>query len=116
MRIRIVIHSRVNDGFQVSSENGKGATIASLFVISGRSQVDYYPLGKRTNVIGRDESVPIQVVDRRVSRKHLQILFDKETEFHYAIDMSGRNGVFINGERIENETVLADGDQIQCSG
>jgi len=87
--------------------------MASLFVISGGDKVDYYPLGKRTNVIGRDESVPIQVVDKQVSRKHMQIRFDKERECYYAIDMTSRNGVFINGKKIDDETLLADGDQIR---
>ena len=46
--------------------------MASITVVSGESTGDYYPLAKRTMVIGRDEAVPIQVKDDRVSRKHLQ--------------------------------------------
>jgi len=87
--------------------------MASLFVISGANGVDYYPLGRRTNVIGRHESVPIQVIDRRISRKHLQIRFDKQTERYYALDMKSRNGVFINSRTINEEALLADGDQIR---
>jgi pSer/pThr/pTyr-binding forkhead associated (FHA) protein len=90
----------------------KGIPMASLFIVSGGGTVEYYPLGKRTNVVGRDESVPIQVVDRQVSRKHMQIRFDKENESYHAIDMKSRNGVFINGRKISEETILADGDQI----
>ena len=86
--------------------------MASLFVVSGGEQVNYYPLGKRTTVVGRDEAVPIQVVDKQVSRKHMQIRFDKESECYYATDMTSRNGVFINGRKIDKETVLADGDRI----
>lgn len=87
--------------------------MASLFVVSRGNRVDYYPLGERTNVVGRDESVPIQVVDRRVSRKHMQIRFDRQTQCYYAIDMKSRNGVLINGRKINEETILADGDQIR---
>lgn len=86
--------------------------MASLFVISG-DKVDYYPLGKRTHVIGRDEAVPIQVIDKQVSRKHMQIRFDKEKECFYSLDMTSRNGVFINGKKIDEETILADGDRIR---
>lgn len=86
--------------------------MASMFVLSGET-VNYYPLGKRTTVVGRDEAVPIQVVDKQVSRKHMQIRLDKETECYYATDMSSRNGVFINGRKIQEETVLADGDRIR---
>ena len=90
----------------------KGIPMASLFVVSGGDKVDYYPLGKRTTVVGRDEAVPIQVVDKQVSRKHMQIRLDKESECYYATDMTSRNGVFINGRKINEETVLADGDRI----
>ena len=90
----------------------KGIPMASMFVLSGET-VNYYPLGKRTTVVGRDEAVPIQVVDKQVSRKHMQIRLDKETECYYATDMSSRNGVFINGRKIQEETVLADGDRIR---
>lgn len=87
--------------------------MASLFVVSGDNKVDYYPLGRRTNVVGRDEAVPIQIVDKQVSRKHLQIRFDKENECYYALDMKSRNGTFINGSKIEEETILADGDRVR---
>ena len=87
--------------------------MASLFVVSGGDRVDYYPLGKRTTVVGRDEAVPIQVVDKQVSRKHMQIRLDKAADCYYATDMTSRNGVFINGRKISEETVLADGDRIR---
>ena len=53
--------------------------MASLIVTSGKQEGDYYPLGRRTNVIGRDEALFIQILDNMVSRKHLQIRFDPET-------------------------------------
>jgi pSer/pThr/pTyr-binding forkhead associated (FHA) protein len=86
--------------------------MASIFVITHDGEVEFYPLGLRSNVIGRDASVPIQVVDKKVSRKHLQLRYDRNEECYYAIDMNSRNGVFVNGKKIEVETVLADGDRI----
>jgi len=86
--------------------------MASLFVICGE-KVEYYPLGERTTVVGRDEAVPIQVLDKRASRKHLQIRYDKQHRSFIALDMTSRNGTFINGERMQDETILSDGDQIQ---
>lgn len=86
--------------------------MASIIVISGTQKGDYYPLGQRTNVIGRDEALPIQILDEHVSRKHMQIRFDKDKGRYYALDMKSKYGVFINGSKIDNETVLADGDQI----
>ncbi len=86
--------------------------MASLIVISGANEGDYYPLGQRTNVIGRDQAVPIQIVDEHVSRKHMQIRFERADERYYAVDMKSKHGVFINGRRISEEAVLNDGDQI----
>ena len=86
--------------------------MASIIVTSGEQQGDYYPLGQRTNVVGRAESLPIQILDEMISRKHLQIRCDKEKSKYYALDMRSRHGVFVNGRRITEETALVDGDQI----
>lgn len=86
--------------------------MASLIIASGKREGDYYPLGRRTNVIGRDEGLLIQVLDNMVSRKHLQIRFDEATGRYYAFDMKSRNGVYVNNQKIEGETVLTDGDVI----
>ena len=86
--------------------------MASLIVISGKQTGEFLPLGQRTSVIGRAESLPLQILDDKVSRKHLQISYDKDKDAYYALDMRSRHGVFINGRRISGETVLVDGDQI----
>ncbi len=87
--------------------------MASIIVVSGFDKGDYYPLGQRTNVIGRDEAVPIQIVDRNISRKHMQIRYDKETGEYSALDMKSKHGVFIKGVKIGNETTLTDNDYIR---
>jgi pSer/pThr/pTyr-binding forkhead associated (FHA) protein len=86
--------------------------MASLIVLNGPQKNDYYPLGRRTNVIGRDEALMIQILDEWVSRKHLQIRYDKDKKSYHALDMSSRHGVFINGNKISKETPLVDGDYI----
>lgn len=52
--------------------------MASIIVLTRAQKGDYYPLGHRRNVIGRDEALPIQILDGSVSRKHMQICFDKD--------------------------------------
>jgi len=86
--------------------------MACLIVTNGKQEGDYYPLGHRTNVIGRDEALPIQILDNMVSRKHLQIRYDPMMSRYSAFDMKSRNGVYVNDRRIEGETVLKDGDMI----
>ena len=86
--------------------------MASLIVKTGRNKGDYYPLGQRTNVIGRAESLPIQILDDKVSRKHMQIGFDKTRKCYYALDMKSKHGVFVNNIKILEETELREGDEI----
>lgn len=86
--------------------------MASIIITSGSQKGDYYLLGHRTNVIGRAESLPIQILDEHVSRRHMQIRFDAEKQQYCVLDMKSRHGVFINGQRISEETVLVDGDHI----
>jgi pSer/pThr/pTyr-binding forkhead associated (FHA) protein len=87
--------------------------MASIIVMSGKNKGDYYPLGRRTTVIGRDEALLIQILDDGVSRKHLQIHFDKNTGKYYALDMKSKNGVFVNNMKIDGERALLDGDHIR---
>jgi len=86
--------------------------MASLIVTSGDQKGEYLPLGKRTSVIGRAESLPLQILDNLVSRKHLRICFDDATQKYYAEDMHSKHGVFINQHKITDMTVLTDGDEI----
>jgi pSer/pThr/pTyr-binding forkhead associated (FHA) protein len=86
--------------------------MASLIVTSGDQKGEYLPLGKRTSVIGRAESLPLQILDNLVSRKHLRICFDNTTQKYHAEDMHSKHGVFINKHKITDPTVLTDGDEI----
>ncbi len=86
--------------------------MASIIVMTGTQKGHYYPLGHRTNVVGRDEGLLIQILDEHISRKHMQIGFDKDKGRYYALDMKSKHGVFINGSKIDNKTALADCDQI----
>ncbi len=86
--------------------------MASIIVMTGTQKGDYYPLGRRTSVIGRDEALPVQILDDRVSRKHMKIHFDQDSGRYSAVDMDSKHGVFVNGGKINDETVLNDGDYI----
>jgi pSer/pThr/pTyr-binding forkhead associated (FHA) protein len=87
--------------------------MASVLVVSGPSEGLYYPLGKRTIVVGRDESATMQIVDDRVSRKHVQFRFDEASAAYFVLDMKSSNGTFVNGRPLLTDLKLADGDEIQ---
>ncbi len=86
--------------------------MASIIIISGEQKGEFLPLGKRINVIGRAEALPMQVLDDMVSRKHLRIRYDENTNQHFAEDMQSKHGVFINNVKITSLTPLREGDQI----
>ncbi|MDX2132385.1 MAG: FHA domain-containing protein [Planctomycetota bacterium] len=87
--------------------------MACILVVSGPSEGLYSPLGKRVTVVGRDEGCTVQVLDERVSRKHIQIRFEDAKNTYVVLDMKSANGLFINGRRIEGECELRDNDEIQ---
>ncbi len=84
--------------------------MACLVVIAGPQEGKYFQLTKRTLVAGRDPARDIQITDPKVSRRHFQIAFHEES--YRLTEMKPLNGVFINGERAPEKT-LVDGDQIQ---
>jgi pSer/pThr/pTyr-binding forkhead associated (FHA) protein len=86
--------------------------MASIIVVSGPNEGDYYPLGARTMVVGRDEGCPIQITDDRASRKHFQIRFDPATKGWHGLDMKSANGTWINGRKVETDVALQDNDEI----
>jgi pSer/pThr/pTyr-binding forkhead associated (FHA) protein len=86
--------------------------MGSIIVTSGKQKGEYLPLGRRTSLIGRDEAISLQVLDSTVSRKHLRIWWDKDTNQYFADDMQSKHGVFINGGKLTNSAALTDGDEI----
>ena len=86
--------------------------MASIIVTLGKQEGHFWPLGKRTTVVGRSETVPVQILDTLVSRQHMQIRYDSSTDKYSVIDMKSNNGVYINNHKIEEEAVLAENDVI----
>ena len=87
--------------------------MASIIQTNTEDQGSYLPLGKRTNVIGRSEALPMQILDDQISRKHLKIRFEESTGRHLASDMNSHNGVFVNDRKIEDEIELKEGDVLR---
>ncbi len=87
--------------------------MASIIVTSGEHKGEYLPLGRRTNVIGRAEALPMQILDDMVSRKHLRIRYDEDKNEHNAEDMNSKHGVLINNKKITEQIALKEGDEIR---
>lgn len=82
----------------------------SLIIVSGDQAGAHFVLGQRTLSIGREPARDIQVTDPKVSRKHA--LVRHEDGDHVISPAKALNGVIINGDAIDNERALKDGDVI----
>jgi len=87
--------------------------MSSLIIASGQQQGMYLPLGKGKTVIGRAENLPMQIVDEKVSRKHVQIRFEESDKTYRVNDMGSSNGTLVAGKKITEETIVRDGEEIE---
>mgnify|MGYP001560345062 CR=1 FL=1 len=67
----------------------------------------------RLVMVGRDASCTVQIVDPQLSRHHLQIELAEAESRHYAIDFNSKNGVVVNGNKIDKRVALRDCDVIK---
>lgn len=86
--------------------------MASLLIVSGSSEGDYYLLGRESVILGRGEGCHIQIVDDAVSRRHLRIRRNGAGADYVIEDLESANGTLINEVRVQRETPLADGDLV----
>ncbi len=87
--------------------------MASLVVIEGPGEGAHFPLTLPLVSVGRDDTCTFQVLDRYVSRKHLQVRLDPALGRHVAGDYRSAAGVIVNDKQILLDTALNDGDKIK---
>lgn len=71
----------------------------------------YYRLGDGGVRIGRSAESDVVLEDAAVSRKHA--LVRRSPDGWQISDLGSANGTFVNGARLERETMLADGDLVE---
>jgi len=87
--------------------------MASLVVIEGPGQGLHFPLKEPLVSVGRDDTCTFQILDKFVSRKHLQVRLDATLGRHIAGDYRSAHGVIVNDKKILLDTALNDGDKIK---
>ena len=65
-----------------------------------------------TYVVGRSNTCALILTDYLVSRQHFKI--DKSGDLFSVTDLKSHNGTFVNGTRIEAETLLVFGDTLRA--
>jgi len=86
--------------------------MASILIVSGSSEGDFYLLGREPVTVGRGEGCHIQIVDDSVSRQHLLIHPGSQAGAYIVQDLESANGTLINERPITAEAPLVDGDVI----
>jgi pSer/pThr/pTyr-binding forkhead associated (FHA) protein len=81
-----------------------------LIVLTGKHKGKRVRLAEGETVIGRDESAKIRVATHEVSRQHCLLLVSAAGVL--VRDLGSRNGTFINGVPIAEETTLHPGDTL----
>ncbi len=84
--------------------------MSNLTIMTGEQAGTSFELSNRPLSVGRDPSRDIQILDLKVSRKHA-VIRPSDT-CHAIAPTKAMNGLLINGESIDNETVLKEGDEI----
>jgi len=114
----VSVELEVDDGlkpgrFQVASrmkETGGVSGVGSLVLPSG----ERIPLGREVVTVGRLGDCTIPLNDTNVSRRHAEV---RPSARGYVVsDLGSTNGTKVNGQRIQGEQVLADGDIVSVGG
>src|SRR5271170_5805293 len=85
---------------------------AVLRFIAGIELDETIPVKQGTVLtLGRSSTADRKVRDNHLSRIH--VAFDFTAAECTVVDMASRNGVFVNGERVQQRRVVKSGDRIQ---
>jgi pSer/pThr/pTyr-binding forkhead associated (FHA) protein/Flp pilus assembly protein TadD len=85
-------------------------TWAKLFVLEGPLNQPEFSLNRPELRFGRSAGLEVPIDDDLVSKNHAKIVFQNNQ--HTVFDTGSRNGVFVNGLRVESQ-VLKHRDEIQ---
>lgn len=86
---------------------------AVLVLFDGGSH-EIYDISGQSIRVGRSVTADIELDDPLISRKHAVI--EHDGDLTRVIDDRSLNGVFVNGQRINQQAAIADGDEVQIGG
>jgi len=100
----------------LASLGGEDVDPTSLRIMNGSDEGRRYPIaeGQAEVVLGRAAECDLVLDDHNTSRRHC--LIRRTWNGFTAQDLGSKNGVLVNGVRIEGQKELKDGDEIQVGG
>ena len=105
-------HDHQTEGLeQLDDGDGADAAAAALVVTSGHRAGTRFHVAGATAQVGRHPDSDVFLDDITVSRRHVELV---EGPTGYAIrDVGSLNGTYVNGQRIDAEVALTNGDELQ---
>ena len=79
--------------------------------VNGSEPARHVPIHATPFRVGRRSHLPLTLPCESVSKEHAEI-FERDGFLHVR-DLDSTNGTFVNGERVEDETQIREGDVIQ---
>ena len=102
-------HPDSHNGDTVGMWDNIGGGSGKNIILNGIDNNSHYDFVLRyETLIGRDSLCTVVLKDKKVSRKHCQLIA-REEEL-YIEDMGSKNGTFVNGERVIGEMPIHSGD------
>lgn len=85
---------------------------AAMLVLEGGvgAQPERWPLEAESTTIGRGPDSDVVLPNREVSRRHAAVR--RQADRYALVDLGSKNGVILNGARLEGTALLSDGDEI----
>ena len=82
-----------------------------LVISDNEGSTTVVPLLRDEVTIGRKEGNTIRLTERNISRRHVQLV--RVAGVYKLRDLDSYNGVLVNGRKVEGESTITSGDQIQ---
>jgi len=82
-----------------------------LVISDNEGSTTVVPLLRDEVTIGRKEGNTIRLTERNISRRHVQLV--RVAGIYKLRDLDSYNGVLVNGRKVEGESTITSGDQIQ---
>ena len=80
-----------------------------VFILTGPNKDQVFEFESNTISVGRSDENDINLIDRNVSRKHLEII--REQEMYYLMDLESKNGTYIDGKQLapNSQAIIGEG-------
>ena len=85
-----------------------------LYIREGEQAGQSFTIDKEEYLIGRGSTCDLTLLERQVSRHHVQVLRTSQGGYEVR-DLGSKNGTHINGDQVQGTAPINDGDELQVA-